>query len=450
MGLNGKAYFMENLPGLLRLIRIPSVYDPETAAPGRPYGQPVADALNFMRDLALRDGFEVEEYDGHAVAVCLGGQARRIDVASHLDVVEPGEGWTVDPFCGEVRDGRLYGRGSQDMKTSAFLTYLALKRIREEQLPLTRGLRLVFGADEERTMDDMAYYLKQAGPPDFAFTPDGAFPMAIGEKGALMWRLSGRYDGLAEELDGGVQCNVISPAARAVLKPGTDGDAVARELKRLGLDGSVDAADGKTVVTVRGKAAHASRPAEGHSATVDLLRLLGSCGDETMEALFRCFADPRGAGIGLTGQGENGYTMNLGIFRIHNGDCCGEVDARYPFGLTSAACTELLRARCPLAVSLDYDSPPTMNDLADPFVGTLLAAYRDLTGDMREPFVSGGVSYSKVFGHCVAFGPLFPGGRELIHQADESVDLSDAADAFEIYYEAMKRLAQLERKDESG
>ena len=35
---------------------------------------------------------------------------------SHIDVVEAGEGWTVDPFAGLVKDGRVYGRGACDMK----------------------------------------------------------------------------------------------------------------------------------------------------------------------------------------------------------------------------------------------------------------------------------------------------------------------------------------------
>ena len=35
---------------------------------------------------------------------------------SHIDVVTVGEGWTTDPFGGELRDGRIYGRGTCDMK----------------------------------------------------------------------------------------------------------------------------------------------------------------------------------------------------------------------------------------------------------------------------------------------------------------------------------------------
>jgi succinyl-diaminopimelate desuccinylase len=44
------------------------------------------------------------------------GPGRCVHFNGHIDVVEAGHGWTVDPFAGVVRDGRLYGRGSCDMK----------------------------------------------------------------------------------------------------------------------------------------------------------------------------------------------------------------------------------------------------------------------------------------------------------------------------------------------
>jgi succinyl-diaminopimelate desuccinylase len=44
--------------------------------------------------------------------------------AGHLDVVPPGEGWTVDAFAGEVVGGMLVGRGANDMK-SAIAAYVA-------------------------------------------------------------------------------------------------------------------------------------------------------------------------------------------------------------------------------------------------------------------------------------------------------------------------------------
>src|SRR5262249_49170365 len=45
------------------------------------------------------------------------GERPGVLFSGHLDVVPPGNvPWTVDPFGGEVRDGRLYGRGACDMK----------------------------------------------------------------------------------------------------------------------------------------------------------------------------------------------------------------------------------------------------------------------------------------------------------------------------------------------
>src|SRR4029079_6275283 len=43
---------------------------------------------------------------------------RRMILSGHLDVVPPGDPatWTADPWSGEIRDGRLYGRGARDMK----------------------------------------------------------------------------------------------------------------------------------------------------------------------------------------------------------------------------------------------------------------------------------------------------------------------------------------------
>ena len=474
MDLELQNYFEKHIGGLQALVRIPSVYDAASAGADMPYGKGVAAALNYMRQLALSDGFEVLEYGGYAIAVRLGRQedgqtaavsrpgsqedvqtavvcrpglqeSGRIDVVSHLDVVEPGTGWNGDPFSGEIREGRLYGRGTQDMKTSAYLTYLALKRLKEENFPACKSLRLVYGCDEERTMDDMVHYVSQAGLPDFAFTPDGCFPMAIGEKGALMWRLSGPYQGMIQAMDCGVQCNVIPPAAKAVLEGGA-ADRLKARMRELGIDGSVEEKDGSVLVEVRGRAAHASKPEDGHSAAADLFALLRE-EDPLADNLYRCFADSYGRSWAEVPEGaDTDFTVNLGVFRIRDGVCYGEVDGRYPFGLRAQELTERISARCVLRVSLDYDSAPTMNEKDDPYVAAMLRVYREKTGDLSEPVVSGGVSYSKIFGHCVAFGPVSADMKNLCHQADESIALTDCEKAFEIYYETMKQLALLRQQ----
>jgi succinyl-diaminopimelate desuccinylase len=46
---------------------------------------------------------------------------------SHIDVVEAGEGWTVDPFGGAVRDGKVFGRGACDMKGGLAASIIAVE-----------------------------------------------------------------------------------------------------------------------------------------------------------------------------------------------------------------------------------------------------------------------------------------------------------------------------------
>ena len=65
--------------------------------------------------------------------------------AGHLDVVPAGEGWSGDPFAGEIRDGLLIGRGANDMKSAIAAYVAALSRIGD-----TAGtLSLLITGDEE-------------------------------------------------------------------------------------------------------------------------------------------------------------------------------------------------------------------------------------------------------------------------------------------------------------
>ena len=201
---------MIKLEDLLELLSIKSVYDEATITVNEPYGKGVSQALTFMRDLALKHGMDIKDYDGHAIAICYGNQEERIDVVSHLDVVSADD-WDEDPFVPRIVNGEIITRGTQDMKSAAYLTLKALIEIKEKKLRLKRQLRVVLGTDEERTMDDIVHYVKKAGQPKFAFTPDSGFPLSIGEKGALMWHVKGRIESPVLEMKGGTQCNVIAP-----------------------------------------------------------------------------------------------------------------------------------------------------------------------------------------------------------------------------------------------
>lgn len=102
-------------------------------------------------------GFEVlivptpVEGKSHLIARLRGDGSRRpVLLASHADVVGvEKEKWTVDPFGGHVKDGRMYGRGALDFKGGIAVFARSVMQLAESKLPLARDVIFVVEADEE-------------------------------------------------------------------------------------------------------------------------------------------------------------------------------------------------------------------------------------------------------------------------------------------------------------
>jgi succinyl-diaminopimelate desuccinylase len=68
---------------------------------------------------------------------------------SHIDVVEAGEGWTVGPFAGVVKDGRVYGRGACDMKGGLAASIIAAEAFMDIYPDFPGAIEISGTADEE-------------------------------------------------------------------------------------------------------------------------------------------------------------------------------------------------------------------------------------------------------------------------------------------------------------
>ncbi|HFC05585.1 MAG TPA: acetylornithine deacetylase/succinyl-diaminopimelate desuccinylase family protein, partial [Rhizobiales bacterium] len=68
---------------------------------------------------------------------------------SHTDVVEAGEGWTHDPFAGELIDGRIYGRGTCDMKGGLAASIIAVEALIEMWPDFPGAIEISGSVDEE-------------------------------------------------------------------------------------------------------------------------------------------------------------------------------------------------------------------------------------------------------------------------------------------------------------
>ncbi|MEU6137366.1 M20 family metallopeptidase [Nocardioides sp. NPDC047086] len=98
-----------------------------------PPGEEAA-TVAVLAEECRRRGFEVvldEVAPGRAnlIARVGRGPGPGLLVVSHSDVVPPGDGWSGDPFSGDVRDGRLHGRGSADTKGGLAAAIVALSTV---------------------------------------------------------------------------------------------------------------------------------------------------------------------------------------------------------------------------------------------------------------------------------------------------------------------------------
>jgi len=72
-----------------------------------------------------------------------------VHLNGHFDVVPAGGGWTVDPFGGVIRDGRIYGRGTSDMKAGITAAIYAAEAIRRAGIELNGSIEISGTVDEE-------------------------------------------------------------------------------------------------------------------------------------------------------------------------------------------------------------------------------------------------------------------------------------------------------------
>ena len=82
---------------------------------------------------------------------------------SHIDVVQTGAGWTLDPFAAVIRDGKIYGRGACDMKGGLAASIIAVEALIDSGMELPGALEISGTVDEESGGYGGVHYLAQRG-----------------------------------------------------------------------------------------------------------------------------------------------------------------------------------------------------------------------------------------------------------------------------------------------
>lgn len=138
---------------LQELIAIPSVNPPgeNYAACAEHIGVRLAE---FGYDVAYIPAEGLPEHTAQHPRVNVIGSLRNtparplLHFNGHFDVVPVGDGWTVPPFAGLVRDGKIYGRGATDQKAGIAASIYAIEAIRRT------GVRLQGAVEQSGTVDE--------------------------------------------------------------------------------------------------------------------------------------------------------------------------------------------------------------------------------------------------------------------------------------------------------
>jgi succinyl-diaminopimelate desuccinylase len=386
------------------LVRIPTVNPP---------GDEYEPCARWLGDQLADRGFEVEyiaatdrpEHTRAHPRVNVVG-TRRGDAAGpvvhlngHFDVVPAGAGWTVDPFGGEVRDGRIFGRGVCDMKAGIAAAVFAAEAIRRAGVRLPGTIEISGTVDEESGGFAGVAWLCRTGRiaktrTDYVIIPEplNVDRICVGHRG-VYW----------------------------------------------------------SELTTHGRVAHGSMPFLGVSAIDAMTEVLAAIRRELQPAL-----DSRVTAMPVVPSGARHATINVnaidggqpldGIQTPCVADRCRAVfDRRFlieeGFAAAKDELESLIRRTLKGSIGVEYalrdlmivDPVRTPDD--SPVIGALDGAIRRILGSAPTLIASPGTydhkHVTRIAGipHCVAYGP---GELELAHQPDESCRIDDLVNATKV------------------
>lgn len=331
---------------------------------------------------------------------------------SHTDVVEVGAGWTFDPFGGQVSDGKIYGRGTCDMKGGLAASIIAAEAFIETHPDFHGAIEISGTADEESGGYGGVAYLAEQG----YFNPDRVQHVIIPEPLNKDRICLGHRGGWWAEIE------------------------------------------------TKGEIAHGAMPFLGDCA----VRHMGAVLQEFENKLFPAMA-ARYTEMPVVPEGARNSTMNINS--IHGGEnepdadftglqahcvpdsCRIVIDRRFlveePLDQVRGEITDLLDGLKQTRPKFDYEITernsvlPSMTDKDAPIVRTVAHAIQNVMG-IEPTYVASPGSYDQKhidrigkLKNCIAYGP---GILDLAHKPDEYIGIDDMIDSAKVMGAALETL----------
>ena len=443
-----KPYEEEMMKSLKEFIAIDSVYDEETKDEANPFGKGVSKALQFIENLAKKDGFIVKNYDNMVVEILTNELEPNVTVMAHADVVPTGTGWPQDPFELTENGDFLYARGVADDKGPLLSCYYGLKALRDNNLLGNYQVRFLVGGNEERGSACMEHYFHtlKKKQPTYGFSPDSAYPLTYAEKGIIGFIVGKDIDlPKVVSIKGGVASNSVIEKCEVLMKE--DLNFVAY-LNNNDVDFSYLARGDKMLLTFNGLAAHGSVPWMGKNAAMEAVKQLGDYyRNADLQLLYKLYSPLRGEGVNAAAHSEDmgDNSLNVGLFSLENGKLEMVVNYRHIEKVTAEQMINNVKETSkPFDVEVAGVSPLLYYPKDHPLIKTLLRVYQEETGDLETPIIaSGGGTYAKEADNIVAFGMEYPGHDPKMHGVNENTKKSYLFESMGIFAHAIIELGKL-------
>ncbi len=339
-----------------------------------------------------------------------------LGIVVHLDTVPYDEKeWKTNPL-GEIKDGRIYGRGVVDDKAAIILAMYAML---EKEEAIKPSWQIIVGSSEEGSWSDMYDYLEEGCElPEFMITIDGD-GVQNGCRGYMDLELTFKRKSHSRHLS---DLKVINGANNAV-----PGKAIAV------VDGAI--------IEFTGKSAHSSIPEIGHNALVNLLYSLFYV-DSEFPGLFKLAADLKenhnarclgfknhpevvnGQNVGYTSvcmtnchYMEDEIVANLNV-RFSPQTTRGEINRAIERICAKYACvSEIRELKMPAYISPECEE-----------IKLMLEAYEEVLGKKTDSTFAMGCGYNSALPNCAIFGPRFAvdhDEEDTCHSVDENRSIDD-------------------------
>jgi succinyl-diaminopimelate desuccinylase len=185
------AHFDEEVRFLQELIRVPTDTPPGNNAPHAKRTAELLQAFGFEAEKYPVPAAEVQAYGLQSITNLIVrrqyGQGRTIALNAHGDVVPPGEGWTHDPYGGEIGDGKIYGRATAVSKGDFASFTFAVRALESLGAQLRGSVELHFTYDEEFGGELGPGWLLQCGltKPDLMIAAGFSYEVVTAHNGCL-------------------------------------------------------------------------------------------------------------------------------------------------------------------------------------------------------------------------------------------------------------------------